>query len=198
MQFAIKKPQGVFWKPGLTFQQIQNKLQAGEIAEDWLVCPQGEAEHAVLISEFLARPSIFGSDPAPQKDLSEPLPISTSNDLPGKILKETVGVVFGEAIMGANIFRDIAAGIRDIVGGRSGAYESKLREGRALAIEEMIAEARQLGANAVISVKIDYETIGPNGGMLMICATGTAVTVEQQNGPGIEDNSRQAEAPNAT
>ena len=107
-----------------------------------------------------------------------PLPMSTSNDLPGEVLKDTVGVVFGEAIMGANVFRDIAAGVRDIVGGRAGAYESKLRQGRTLAIQEMLTEARLIKANAVISVKIDYETIG--GSMLMICATGTAVTVEQQ------------------
>ena len=108
----------------------------------------------------------------------ELLPMSTSNDLPGEVLKDTVGVVFGEAIMGANVFRDIAAGVRDIVGGRAGAYESKLRQGRTLAIQEMLTEARLIKANAVISVKIDYETIG--GSMLMICATGTAVTVEQQ------------------
>ena len=81
----------------------------------------------------------------------------------------------GEAVLGANVFRDLFAGIRDIVGGRSGAYESTLRDARATALEELKNEARALGADAVIGVDLDYETLGQGGTMLMVTASGTAV-----------------------
>ncbi len=84
-----------------------------------------------------------------------------------------VGLVFGEAIMGANIIRDFAASVTDIVGGRSGAYENNLRNGRSIAMQEMIVEAKKLGADAVVGVDVDYETIG--GSMLMVGLSGTAV-----------------------
>lgn len=87
-------------------------------------------------------------------------------EIPGRQVLESKGVVFGEAILGANIFRDLLAGVRDIVGGRSGAYESKLREGRNVALDEMIQEARSMGADAVIGIDVDYETVGQ--AMLMV------------------------------
>ena len=87
-----------------------------------------------------------------------------------------LGLVSGEAIMGANIFKDLFAGIRDIVGGRAAAYERELRKAKEIAINEMIEEARKLGANAILSIDLDYETIGQS--MLMVSASGTAVFVE--------------------
>ena len=101
----------------------------------------------------------------------------TTPIIEGKTITKYHGLVSGEAILGANIFRDLFAGIRDIVGGRSAAYEKELRRAKALAIEEMEAEARSMGANAVVGVDLDYETIG-KGTMLMVSASGTAVTVE--------------------
>lgn len=105
--------------------------------------------------------------------------ISTTSVLSGKEVIEYYGLVSGEAILGANIFRDFFAGIRDIVGGRSGAYERALREAKDIAVREMEDEAQRLGANAVIGVDLDYENIttGNGGGMLMVSASGTAVTV---------------------
>jgi uncharacterized protein YbjQ (UPF0145 family) len=95
-------------------------------------------------------------------------------------ITEHLGIVSGEAILGANIFRDFFAGIRDIVGGRSAAYEKELRNAKAIALQEMSEEAEELGANAVVSVDLDYETIqvGSGGGMLMVSASGTAVVIE--------------------
>ena len=88
------------------------------------------------------------------------------------------GIVSGETIIGANVFRDFLAGIRDFVGGRSGAYEEVLRQAKDTAIREMEEQAARLGANAVIGVDLDYETVGGSGSMLMVTATGTAVTIE--------------------
>ncbi|HRD45847.1 MAG TPA: heavy metal-binding domain-containing protein [Caulobacter sp.] len=88
---------------------------------------------------------------------------------------QTLGVVAGEAIIGAHIFKDLFAGIRDIVGGRAGSYEETLREARSTAEREMVEAAQRLGADAVVGVDFDYETIGQNGSMLMVSATGTAV-----------------------
>ena len=82
----------------------------------------------------------------------------------------------GEAILGANIFRDIFAGIRDIVGGRAAAYEQELRKAKSIAVQEMIEQAQALGANAIVGVDLDYENLGQSGGMLMVSASGTAVT----------------------
>ena len=101
--------------------------------------------------------------------------VSTTNVIEGRPVKDYLGVVTGEVIVGANIFKDLFAGIRDIVGGRSGAYESTLRDARATALEELKAEARALGADAVIGVDLDYETLGQGGTMLMVTASGTAV-----------------------
>lgn len=93
----------------------------------------------------------------------------------GQTIVEYCGVVTGEAILGANIFRDFFAGIRDIVGGRSGAYEKELRKAREIAFEELGDQARALGADAVVGIDIDYETVGQNGSMLMVSVSGTAV-----------------------
>lgn len=99
--------------------------------------------------------------------------VSTTHDLQGSTIQEYLGIVVGESIIATNIMRDIMAGVRDIVGGRSGAYEEKMREARDIAIQEMTDEAEKLGANAIVGVDIDYETIG--GNMLMVSASGTAV-----------------------
>ena len=103
--------------------------------------------------------------------------ITTTNTLQGREISDYKGIVTGEAILGANIFKDLFAGIRDIVGGRSGAYEEELMKAREIALDEMQQRAAQLGANAVIGVDLDYETVGQNGSMLMVSATGTAVTI---------------------
>jgi uncharacterized protein YbjQ (UPF0145 family) len=103
--------------------------------------------------------------------------LSTTPTIEGKPAQKYHGVVTGEAILGANIFRDLFAGIRDIVGGRSGAYESVLREARQQALEELAAEAERLGANAVVGIDLDYEVLGQGGSMLMVSASGTAISV---------------------
>jgi uncharacterized protein YbjQ (UPF0145 family) len=107
--------------------------------------------------------------------------VSTTPAIEGKAISQYLGLVSGEAIMGANLFKDIFAGIRDIVGGRSGAYEEELRKAKQIAIDEMVEEARAMGANAVLGVDLDYETIGvgSGGSMLMVSASGTAVVVKE-------------------
>ncbi len=104
--------------------------------------------------------------------------LTTTPNIEGKKITQYFGLVSGEAIIGANIFRDIFAGIRDIVGGRSGAYEEVLREAKENALSEMTENARRLGANAVIGIDLDYEAIGTNGSMLMVTSSGTAVLTE--------------------
>ena len=104
--------------------------------------------------------------------------ITTTPNIEGKRIKEYLGIVTGEAVVGANLFRDLFAGIRDIVGGRSGAYEKELRKARDHAFEEIADAARELGANAIIGVDIDYEVLGEKNGMLMVSVSGTAVIVE--------------------
>ncbi|MEN9290149.1 MAG: heavy metal-binding domain-containing protein [Sphingomonadaceae bacterium] len=101
--------------------------------------------------------------------------ITTTNSVEGRQVTDYLGVVTGEVIVGANIFKDLFAGIRDIVGGRSGAYESTLRDARATALNELKEEARALGADAVIGIDLDYEVLGQGGSMLMVSASGTAV-----------------------
>jgi uncharacterized protein YbjQ (UPF0145 family) len=101
--------------------------------------------------------------------------ITTTQSVEGRRIAEYCGIVTGEAILGANVFRDLFAGIRDIVGGRSGAYEASLREARETALAEMEREAARLGGDAVIGVDLDYEVVGKDNGMLMVSASGTAV-----------------------
>lgn len=104
--------------------------------------------------------------------------VSTTPTLEGKKITSYLGIVTGEAIIGANLFRDIFAGIRDIVGGRSGSYEEVLREAKNNALDEMQDKAKQLGATAVVGVDLDFETVGTNGSMLMVTASGTAVIID--------------------
>jgi uncharacterized protein YbjQ (UPF0145 family) len=104
--------------------------------------------------------------------------ITTTPNIEGKRITKYIGLVNGEAIIGANLVRDFFANIRDVVGSRSGQYEQGLREAKSLALKEMIDQATRLGANAVIGVDLDYETIGTNG--LMVSANGTAVIVSEQ------------------
>ena len=104
--------------------------------------------------------------------------VTTTHNVEGKRIVEYKGLVAGEAILGANLFRDLFASIRDIVGGRSGSYEKVLGDARKTAISEMTDKAADLGANAVIGVDLDYETVGSNGSMLMVTAAGTAVWIE--------------------
>ena len=103
--------------------------------------------------------------------------ITTTPTIEGRKIESYLGIVAGEAIVGANIFKDLFAGIRDIVGGRSAAYEAELRKARDLALEELGEAATKLGGNAVVGVDLDYEVIGSNGSMLMVSASGTAVRV---------------------
>jgi uncharacterized protein YbjQ (UPF0145 family) len=103
---------------------------------------------------------------------------STTPSIEGKQIIKYHGVVTGEAILGANIFKDIFASIRDIVGGRSAAYEEELQKARIIAFEEMSQQATDLGANAIVGIDIDYETVGAQGGMLMVSVSGTAVSIK--------------------
>lgn len=101
--------------------------------------------------------------------------MTTTATIEGRPVAHYLGVVTGEVIVGANIFKDLFASVRDIVGGRSGAYESSLRDARATALNELADEARALGADAVIGIDLDYEVLGSQGSMLMVSASGTAV-----------------------
>ncbi|MEO9482022.1 MAG: heavy metal-binding domain-containing protein [Ekhidna sp.] len=104
--------------------------------------------------------------------------LTTTNNVEGKTISTYYGMVTGEAIIGANIFKDIFASITDIVGGRSGAYEKSLKDAKNIAVQELIEAAKALGANAVIAIDLDYETLGKDGGMMMVSASGTAVQMD--------------------
>ena len=104
--------------------------------------------------------------------------ITTTPGIDGKRIKEYRGVVTGEAIMGANLFKDLFGAVRDIVGGRSATYERELRRARDMAMQEVQSAAIELGANAVVGVDLDYEVLGQANGMLMVSVSGTAVVVE--------------------
>ena len=103
--------------------------------------------------------------------------VTTTPGIEGARITRYCGIVAGEAILGANIFKDVFAGLRDIVGGRSATYERELQRAREMAIEEMVQKAGELGANAVVGVDLDYEVLGQANGMLMVSASGTAVVV---------------------
>jgi uncharacterized protein YbjQ (UPF0145 family) len=96
----------------------------------------------------------------------------------GRKITRYCGIVAGEAVLGANVFKDMFASVRDIVGGRSGTYEKELRKARQIALNELSEHARELGANAVVGIDLDYEVLGEKNGMLMVSASGTAVVVE--------------------
>lgn len=104
--------------------------------------------------------------------------MTTTPSVEGQRIVRYCGVITGEAILGANVFKDLFAGIRDIVGGRSATYERELQRARDIAMEELAERARQLGANAVVGVDLDYEVLGQYNGMLMVSASGTAVILE--------------------
>ena len=102
----------------------------------------------------------------------------TTPTLEGRKIVRYCGIVAGQAVLGANLFKDMFAGIRDLVGGRSGSYEKELRKARRLALDDLTEEADELGANAVVGIDLDYEVLGEKNGMLMVTASGTAVVVE--------------------
>ena len=110
--------------------------------------------------------------------MSNAVIVTTTPNIEGRKITAYRGIVTGEAIMGANIFKDLFAGIRDIVGGRSASYERELRRARELAMEEIKTAAAEIGANAVVGIDIDYETVGANGSMLMVTVSGTAVVLQ--------------------
>ena len=103
--------------------------------------------------------------------------ITTTPQIEGRTIREYKGVVTGETIIGANFVKDFFASIRDVIGGRSGSYEKVLREAKDTSMEEMQQRAQQLGANAIVGIDIDYETIGQNNSMLMVAVSGTAVVI---------------------
>ncbi len=104
--------------------------------------------------------------------------VSTTPTIEGRRIKEYLGIVSDEAVLGVNIFKDLFANIRDLVGGRAGAYEKELKNARGMAMDEMVAEAVGLGANAVVGVDLDYEVVGQSGSMLMVSVNGTAVVLD--------------------
>jgi len=104
--------------------------------------------------------------------------VTTTPSIEGRRISRYCGVVAGEAILGANVFKDLFAGIRDIVGGRSATYERELQRARDIAMQELQERAQDLGANAVVGVDLDYEVLGQGNGMLMVSASGTAVVVD--------------------
>jgi uncharacterized protein YbjQ (UPF0145 family) len=109
---------------------------------------------------------------------SEPdMLVTTTPEVAGRRITAYHGLVSGEAVLGANIFRDMFASVRDVIGGRSGSYEKELKKARDIAVADMVEEARERGANAVIGVDLDYETVGEKASMLMVSASGTAVTL---------------------
>ena len=100
---------------------------------------------------------------------------TTTPSIEGRAIRGYLGIVVGEAIVGANLFKDLFAGIRDIVGGRSAAYEKELEKARTIALDELRQRSAELGADAVVGVDLDYEVLGQGNGMLMVSASGTAV-----------------------
>ena len=104
--------------------------------------------------------------------------LSTTPSMEGRKITRYCGIVAGEAVLGANVFKDMFASVRDIVGGRSGTYEKELRKARQIALNELSEQARELGANTVVGIDLDYEVLGEKNGMLMVSASGTAVVVE--------------------
>lgn len=104
--------------------------------------------------------------------------VTTTPSIDGKRITKYLGIVAGEAILGANVFKDMFAGIRDLVGGRSSTYEREMQTAREIALRELVERAQMAGANAVVGVDLDYEVLGHNNGMLMVSASGTAVVCE--------------------
>jgi uncharacterized protein YbjQ (UPF0145 family) len=103
--------------------------------------------------------------------------ITSTSTIEGRTIRQYCGLVSGEAIVGTNIFKDMFAGIRDVVGGRAGAYENTLRKARQIALDDLTEAARELGANAVVGIQVDYEVLGEKNGILMVAINGTAVVI---------------------
>jgi uncharacterized protein YbjQ (UPF0145 family) len=103
--------------------------------------------------------------------------VTTTHNIDGRTIQSYLGVISSETIIGANFFKDILGGLRDVFGGRSGTYEKVLEESKQSAMLELIEKGQALGANAIVGIDLDYETVGANGSMLMVCASGTAVKV---------------------
>lgn len=141
-----------------------------------------EAGMVVEEVEFTPRPRHEGQERRPASKgvtrQTTPLIVTTTPGIEGRPIRKYCGLVTGEAILGANLFRDFFASITDIVGGRSAAYEGELRKAREIAYSELEQAATELGANAVVGVDLDYETVGGSGSMLMVTISGTAVVVE--------------------
>lgn len=137
--------------------------------EQYLPLGTGFAADAMEASWLLSRSLILNR---------RNMQLTTTPGIDGKRITRYCGVVAGEAVLGANIFKDLFAGIRDLVGGRSGTYEKELQRARDIALEELQQRAHDLGANAVVGIDIDYEVLGKENGMLMVSASGTAVIVE--------------------
>jgi len=131
---------------------------------------------SVIFSSVLSQASCFYAI-IHKKNILKVMILSTTPTIEGQPIKEYKGVVTGETIIGANVFKDFLAGIRDFIGGRSGAYEKVLREAKETSLNEMSDRAAALGANAVVGIDIDYETIGQSGSMLMVACSGTAVVL---------------------
>ena len=104
--------------------------------------------------------------------------LTTTNTIEGRRIVQYHGIVVGETILGANIFKDLFASVRDIVGGRSKSYEQELEKARTIALQELEARAKRMGANAVVGIDLDFEVMGQSNGMLMVSASGTAVSIE--------------------
>lgn len=104
--------------------------------------------------------------------------LTTTPNIEGKRILEYKGIVTGETIMGANVLKDFAAGLTDFFGGRAGAYENELIKAKEIALKEMVERAERMGANAIVGIDLDYETVGSNGSMLMVSVSGTAVVTE--------------------
>jgi uncharacterized protein YbjQ (UPF0145 family) len=112
---------------------------------------------------------------APRRPHADRMILTTTHSIDGRPVRTYLGLVTGEAILGANLFRDLFAGIRDVVGGRSAAYEKELANARETAVREMTERAQQLGADAIVGIDLDYEVLGAQSSMLMVNASGTAV-----------------------
>jgi uncharacterized protein YbjQ (UPF0145 family) len=108
--------------------------------------------------------------------------VTTTHNIEGRQITQYLGVVTSQTIIGANFFKDILGGLRDIFGGRSGTYEKVLDEAKGYAMNELIQKAQAIGANAIVGIDLDYETVGSNGSMLMVSASGTAVKLGNVNG----------------
>jgi uncharacterized protein YbjQ (UPF0145 family) len=154
-------PAEMFTAPPEVMEELQWKMMGGGVTFG-----QQSANHRVHLKTPLGR-------------IKPAMIITTTQNVEGKRITRYCGIVTGEAILGANLFKDLFAGVRDIVGGRSATYERELQRARDIAMEELQQRAAQLGANAVVAVDLDFEVLGRDNGMLMVSASGTAVVIEE-------------------